>query len=323
MKARVQGLLAVGPLAGPMAAQAVVVYQFSLAANGGVGPIAVRLTAGDFIPVGDLAATALDNPSISFTSGTPLSAAESLIGFDQDATESLFGIAMVDPVSGGWALLTRDYTGFVPSGDGTPFSNVVANETSPHIQYAMENWWSWYPVGLGAFGAQMTGNLLVKATGSYPFALTSDDGSRLYVDGQLALDNGGDHGPGTVLTIMKLSAGYHPFVLNYWQNGFGASGVDLAIPDGVEFGDASAADATPLLQQLLSDVTGVGPGKSLANKVKLMQTYYVVRDSQATCAVLTDFATAVRAQQGKKIQAGLAEESLGDARAIMLVIGCN
>ena len=109
MKARILGLLAVGLLAGPMAAQAVVVYQFSLAANGTVGPFAIRLTAGDFIPVGELAATALDNPSISFTSGTPLSAAESLIGFDQDAAESLFGIALVDPVSGGWVLLTRGY----------------------------------------------------------------------------------------------------------------------------------------------------------------------------------------------------------------------
>jgi hypothetical protein len=215
------------------------------------------------------------------------------------------------------------YTGFVPSGDGTPFSNVVGHESTPAIRYAMDNWWSWHPFGLGAFGAQMKGTLLVKAAGSYPFALTSDDGSRLYVDGKMVLDNGGDHRQTTVLTILKLSAGYHPFVLNYWQNGFGASGVDLAIPAGVEFSDAGASDVTLLLQQLLGDVTGVGPGKSLANKVKLMQTYYAVPDSQATCAILTDFVSEVWAQQGKKLEVELANELIVEAQGIALAIGCN
>jgi hypothetical protein len=215
------------------------------------------------------------------------------------------------------------YTGFVPSGDGTPFSNVVGNETTSDIRYAMDNWWSWHPLGLRAFGAQMKGTLLVKMAGSYPFALTSDDGSRLYVDGKLALDNGGDHRQTTVLKILRLSAGYHPFVLNYWQNGFGASGVDLAIPAGVEFSDAGASDATLLLQQLLGDVTGVGPGKSLANKVKLMQTYYAVPDTEATCAVLTDFVSEVLAQEGKKLKVELANELIVEAQAIKVAIGCN
>jgi hypothetical protein len=215
------------------------------------------------------------------------------------------------------------YSGFVPAGDGSPYSNVVATETTPHIRYAMGSWWYWRPFGLGAFGAQMTGTLLVRSSGSYPFALTSDDGSRLFVDGKLVLDNGGDHGPSTVLTILNLSAGYHPFVLNCWQNGFGASGVDLAIPDGVEFGDASVPEAGPLLQQLLIDATGIGPGKSLASKVKLAQTYHAVPDVQATCAVLTDFISAVRAQQGKKITGELANELVAEAHAIMTVIGCH
>jgi hypothetical protein len=216
------------------------------------------------------------------------------------------------------------YTGFVPKGDGSPFSNAVAYETTPRIRFAMGCWWNWHPFGLGAFGAQMKGTMLVKAAGSYPFALTSDDGSRLYIDDRLVLDNGGDHEPRTVLAVLKLSAGYHPFVLNYWQNGFGASGVDLAIPDGIEFRDAGASDASPLLQQLISDVSGIGPAKSLANKVKLAQmTYYAVPDGQATCAVLADFVGAVRAQQGTKIADGTAGKLIADAQVIMAVIGCE
>lgn len=236
----------------------------------------------------------------------------------------LLALAMTLAAFAATAQINVDYyTGFVPSGVGTPFSNVVAYEETPYIRYAMGSWWSWHPFGLRAFGAQMKGTLLVKTAGSYPFALTSGDGSRLYVDGKMVLDNGGDHRPGTVLTILKLSAGYHSFVLNCWQNGLGASGVDLAIPDGVEYSDVGASDATLLLQHLLGDVTGVGPGKSLGNKVRLMQTYYAVPDSQATCAVLTDFVNEVRAQQGKKVEVELANELIAEAQAIAVAVGCN
>jgi len=109
MKSRILGLLAAGLLAGPMAAQATVVYQFSLEANGAVGPVEIRWTVADFIQENGLVAVGLLDPGVSFSSGTPLDAAQSIFGFDQDATESLFGIALVDASTGGWVLLTRDY----------------------------------------------------------------------------------------------------------------------------------------------------------------------------------------------------------------------
>lgn len=93
------------------------------------------------------------------------------------------------------------FTGFVPTADGTPFSSNVASEVTTSIRYAQGSWWNWHPFGLRAFGAQMTGTLFVSRTGRYPFALTSDDGSRVYIDGQLALDNGFAHGPQTTLVI--------------------------------------------------------------------------------------------------------------------------
>jgi len=78
-----------------------------------------------------------------------------------------------------------------------------------------------------------------------------------------------------------------------------------------------------LLEQLLNDVTGVGPGKSLADKVALAQTYYAVPDVQATCAMLTGFNREVRAQRGKLIPADLADELTADALAIMEATGCD
>jgi len=78
-----------------------------------------------------------------------------------------------------------------------------------------------------------------------------------------------------------------------------------------------------LLQQLLADSTGVGPGKSLANKVTLAQTYYAVPDIQATCAVLESFLHEVRAQSGKKLSTAQAQALSGDAAVIMHTIACE
>jgi len=82
-------------------------------------------------------------------------------------------------------------------------------------------------------------------------------------------------------------------------------------------------DPATMLKQLLDEVTGVGPGKSLADKASLAMTYYAVPDIQATCAVLTDFVSEVRAQTGKKLPTAQAAKFASDAQAIMAAIGCK
>jgi FG-GAP-like repeat/FG-GAP repeat len=77
------------------------------------------------------------------------------------------------------------------------------------------------------------------------------------------------------------------------------------------------------LAALLTEVTGVGPGKSLANKVALAQTYYAAKDVQATCAVLTGFVDEVKAQAGKKIAHALDAKLMVDANAIETAVDCN
>lgn len=83
------------------------------------------------------------------------------------------------------------------------------------------------------------------------------------------------------------------------------------------------ADPATLLQQLASDVTGVGPGNSLADKVELAEVYYAANDIQATCAVLADFLRQVEAQRGKKLTAQQADDFTAQATAIMDAIGCS
>lgn len=85
----------------------------------------------------------------------------------------------------------------------------------------------------------------------------------------------------------------------------------------------TAPDPGAMLQQLAEDVIGVGPGKSLADKVALTQTYYAVPDLTATCEMLGSFENEVAAQSGKKIDALLAVGLVEDAQAIMEAIGCE
>ncbi|PSC74479.1 PA14 domain [Micractinium conductrix] len=68
------------------------------------------------------------------------------------------------------------------------------------------------------FAAQFTGQVLAPVAGDYTFILISDDGSRLFIDSQLVIENDGPKGtlfeaPGTV----TLTAGWHPITLLYAQ----------------------------------------------------------------------------------------------------------
>lgn len=67
------------------------------------------------------------------------------------------------------------------------------------------------------------GNLKIGKTGSYSFRLISDDGSRLYVDNKIVNDHWGVHGNETKDSEIYLNAGNHPFEIEYFQGGGGAS----------------------------------------------------------------------------------------------------
>ncbi len=67
------------------------------------------------------------------------------------------------------------------------------------------------------FAIKYTGQFEAKRTGSYLFRLHSDDGSRLYIDGQLVIDNDGAHAPRSRIASVVLNQGKHSFVVKYFQ----------------------------------------------------------------------------------------------------------
>ncbi len=67
------------------------------------------------------------------------------------------------------------------------------------------------------FAIDYTGRFWIAKPGDYRFALTSDDGTKLYIDGHLEIDNDGIHSPVRRDVSLRLEAGIHKVRVSYFQ----------------------------------------------------------------------------------------------------------
>jgi hypothetical protein len=67
------------------------------------------------------------------------------------------------------------------------------------------------------FAIDYHGRFWIENPGVYRFSLTSDDGSKLYIDDELAVDNDGVHPPQVRMGSVKLSGGIHRIRVSYFQ----------------------------------------------------------------------------------------------------------
>jgi len=77
------------------------------------------------------------------------------------------------------------------------------------------------------FGLLFKGSLFVPEGGEYTLYTNSDDGSRLYLDGELVVNNDGSHGMREVGGKVRLSAGAHAIAVTYYDQG-GAEGLSVS-----------------------------------------------------------------------------------------------
>lgn len=130
------------------------------------------------------------------------------------------------------------YSGFTTIGGGAPYSGLIGELHTLDIKFATNFSYNWHPFGQFQFGADLTGFLFVSAAGSKSFTLNSDDGSELFIDGSLVVNDGGPHGPNTVTSSATLTAGTHTFEVKFFECCGGPSGVDLTLPVDVKYGFA-------------------------------------------------------------------------------------
>jgi hypothetical protein len=80
--------------------------------------------------------------------------------------------------------------------------------------------------------------------------------------------------------------------------------------------------AAEQLADLAAAVSNVGPGKSLANKVKDAQSALAINDVPTICSILGAFISEVKAQSGKKIPPATAATLIIDRAQIRSVLAC-
>jgi len=76
------------------------------------------------------------------------------------------------------------------------------------------------------FALKFEGVLKVEREAVYTFIVTSDDGSRLYIDGKLVVDNDGIHAPQARQGRTRLTKGVHKITVGFMQGG---GGVELDV----------------------------------------------------------------------------------------------
>lgn len=67
------------------------------------------------------------------------------------------------------------------------------------------------------FAIDYTGRFWIEQPGPYRFGLTSDDGSKLYIDGRVIIDNDGQHSPSGCIGSLALARGIHSIRISYFQ----------------------------------------------------------------------------------------------------------
>ncbi|MFV2066292.1 MAG: glycoside hydrolase domain-containing protein, partial [Pirellulales bacterium] len=69
------------------------------------------------------------------------------------------------------------------------------------------------------FGYDFSGYIHIPSDGRYTFSLTTNDGSRMHLDGNLIINNDGLHPVAEVSKRVRLRKGFHPFRIRYFQEG--------------------------------------------------------------------------------------------------------
>jgi hypothetical protein len=104
------------------------------------------------------------------------------------------------------------------------FSGASITRTDPTVDF---NWGSGAPdasIAADTFSARWTGQVEAQFTGTYTFYTVSDDGVRLWVNGQQIINNWTDHSPTENSGTISLTAGQrYDIRMEFYENGGGAT----------------------------------------------------------------------------------------------------
>jgi beta-glucosidase len=177
----------------------------------GAGPDTMSHGGGSAVVDGTGTVTPLDGITARAGSGTTVSYAQGNLGSNGYPT---IDSSFFTPPSGTGNGLQGEYYANT-SLSGSP----VVTQVDPNVH----NTWNGSPApGVPAtnWSVRWTGTLTPPKTGTYTFGLTSDDGSRLFINGQQVIDNWRDQAANTETAQVDLTAGTPVQIeVDYYQAG--------------------------------------------------------------------------------------------------------
>ena len=138
------------------------------------------------------------------------------------------------------------------------------------------------------FGVRYTGAINIATGGSYTFDTVSDDGSALYIDGTLVVDNDGLHGPAEVFGTVTLAAGTHAIEIRFFESGasevlqVNVSGPDTANAKTALLQSALLGPATANVEITVNAVNDVPQLANLAGTLATIEQTAVLLAANAT-----------------------------------------
>jgi len=141
-----------------------------------------------------------------------------LSAYDGEATTSDDVTITVDPPAGSGSGLLAQY--FNDAGSGVFFTSLALSRTDATVDF---DWGANAPdptVQADNFSVRWSGQLMAPITATYTFTTASDDGVRLYVNGQAIVDNWTDHGVTSNSGTITLTAGQrYDIRMDYYEKG--------------------------------------------------------------------------------------------------------
>lgn len=109
--------------------------------------------------------------------------------------------------------------------------------------------------------------------GAYQFTTLSDDGVRVYVDGELVIDEWNDHGATEHSAVVQVTEGYHDVVVEYYENGWDQI-LRLAIERTDESDDEPVVDEDPVLTPVFHTIHNVSDDATVTTDDALWASFY-------------------------------------------------
>ncbi|WP_141734396.1 PA14 domain-containing protein [Oligoflexus tunisiensis] len=175
----------------------------------------------------------VDNTYVSPATGNEAYEVQIVAVSKSDPTQTSSTVLKLEPQTQVFAGCTGDRKGFpikadvfaLPEDtsrlpDFTMFAKTSATACMEAFQIPNRAWSDGFPGQpnlIEWFAIRATSNLTIAKSGKHYFKLNADDGAKLYINGQLVVDNDGQHAERAVVGSINLGVGQHEIVVEYFQ----------------------------------------------------------------------------------------------------------